>query len=100
MALTRVSPGVVKVEREAMTISERLYLPQVIGVLEGMLAGLGHAKGGRAELAALPAEVRLGEREVDRELADELRCHGALGARREGRAPREDRQGPRSPRLV
>ena len=27
-------------------------------------------------------------------------CHAAPRARREGRAPREDRQGPRSPRLV
>ena len=39
MALTRVSPGVVKVEREAMTLAERIYLPQVIG---GMLRTIKH----------------------------------------------------------
>jgi len=39
MAITRVSPGVVKVEREPMTFTERLYLPQV---LSGMARTLKH----------------------------------------------------------
>ena len=33
MPITRVSPGVVRVEREAMTMLERTYLPQVFGGL-------------------------------------------------------------------
>ena len=36
---TRVSPGVVKVERHVLTLSERAYLPQVIG---GMFRTLKH----------------------------------------------------------
>jgi hypothetical protein len=37
MAITRVSPGVVKVEREAMTLGEMRYSPTIVG---GMLRTL------------------------------------------------------------
>ena len=39
MTTTRVSPGVVKVERHELSLGERTYLPQVIG---GMIRTLKH----------------------------------------------------------
>ena len=39
MTITRVSPGVVKVERQAMSLSERAYLPQVVA---GMFRTIKH----------------------------------------------------------
>ncbi|HJW92182.1 MAG TPA: NADH-quinone oxidoreductase subunit I, partial [Thermoanaerobaculia bacterium] len=39
MAITRVAPGVVKVEREPLSLSDRLYLPQIV---KGMFITLRH----------------------------------------------------------
>ena len=39
MNVTRVRPGVVRVERTPLTVLDRLYLPAVIG---GMMVTIGH----------------------------------------------------------
>jgi len=39
MAITRIGPGVIKVEREKLSISDRLYIPQIV---KGMFLTLGH----------------------------------------------------------
>src|SRR5512140_492840 len=51
MQITRVSPGVVKVERGNLTFSERIYLPAVIS---GMFVTLGHLVKNFFNLKGLP----------------------------------------------
>ncbi len=51
MEITRVAPGIVRVERHKQTLSERLYLPAVIS---GMFVTLGHLIKNLLNLKGLP----------------------------------------------
>lgn len=78
MAITRVSAGVIRVEREAMTLSERLYLPQVIG---GMLRTIKHLTRNLFNIKGLPT---IQYPEVKRVYSERFRGRHILTSREDG----------------
>ncbi|MEO8380921.1 MAG: NADH-quinone oxidoreductase subunit I [Acidobacteriota bacterium] len=75
---TRVSPGVVKVERESMTLGERLYLPPVIG---GLLRTLKHLVRNLVNMKGLPT---ISYPEVKRVYSERFRGRHILTSREDG----------------
>ena len=78
MSITRVSPGVVKVERERMTLAERAYLPAVFG---GMLRTLKHLVRNLTHIKGLPT---ISYPEVKRVYSERFRGRHILTTREDG----------------
>src|SRR5258708_32327610 len=78
MHLTRVRPGVVKVERTPLTLLDRLYLPAVIG---GMLVTIRHLLHNLFNLSKLPT---ISYPEVKRVYSERFRGRHILTTREDG----------------
>jgi NADH-quinone oxidoreductase subunit I len=78
MPTTRISPGVIKVEREPMTLGERMYLPQVLG---GMFRTLKHLLKNLANYKNLPT---IQYPEVKRVYSERFRGRHILTTREDG----------------
>jgi NADH-quinone oxidoreductase subunit I len=78
MAITRVAPGVIKVERRTLTMSERIYLPQIIA---GMFLTLGHLLKNLFNMKGLPT---ISYPEVKRVYSERFRGRHILTTRDDG----------------
>ncbi|MEA2465105.1 MAG: NADH-quinone oxidoreductase subunit, partial [Acidobacteriota bacterium] len=78
MPVTRLSPGVVKVERQVLTLSERVYLPQVFA---GMFRTLKHLLKNLVNIKGLPT---IQYPEVKREYSERFRGRHILTSREDG----------------
>src|SRR3954453_6683155 len=78
MNVTRVSPGVVRVERTPLTVLDRLYLPQVIA---GMMVTIGHLMRNLFNLKKLPT---ISYPEVKRVYSERFRGRHILTTREDG----------------
>ena len=78
MAITRIAPGVVKVERAPMSISDRLYLPQII---KGMFVTLRHLLKNLFNMKGLPI---ISYPEVKRVYSERFRGRHILTTREDG----------------
>jgi NADH-quinone oxidoreductase subunit I len=76
--ITRVEPGVIKVERREMTVSERLYLPQVIA---GMFVTIKHLFKNLFNMKGLPT---ISYPEVKRVYSERFRGRHILTTREDG----------------
>src|SRR5256886_10569935 len=78
MNVTRVRPGVVRVERTPLTVLDRLYLPAVVG---GMIVTSGHLLRNPFNLKKLPT---ISYPEVKRVYSERFRGRHILTAREDG----------------
>src|SRR4051794_41932889 len=78
MNVTRVRPGVVRVERTPLTVLDRLYLPQVIA---GMMVTIGHLLHNLFNLKKLPT---ISYPEVKRVYSERFRGRHILTTREDG----------------
>ncbi len=78
MAITRVAPGIVRVERQPLTFSQRLYIPQI---LAGMMVTLGHLL---KNLVNMKRMLIISYPEVKRVYSERFRGRHILTSREDG----------------
>ncbi len=78
MPITRVAPGVVKVERKKLSLMERVYLPEVV---KGMFLTLGHLLHNLTHMKDLPI---ISYPEVKRVYSERFRGRHILTTREDG----------------
>ena len=78
MSITRVSPGVIRVERDQMSLSERAYLPQIV---KGMFITLRHLLKNLFNMKGLPL---ISYPEVKRVYSERFRGRHILTTREDG----------------
>src|SRR6185436_4521999 len=78
MGIERIAPGIVRVQRDPMSLTERTYLPQVLG---GMIRTLKHLMKNLVNIKKLPT---ISYPEVKRVYSERFRGRHILTSREDG----------------